>query len=432
MKQRPYWWDTVDDGSAGRLAGCRFGPADADRVWDVLVIGAGYSGLSAARRLALQGASVLVVDREAIGWGASSRNGGQVLAGLKLDPASLVARYGERQARELFTAANAAITTLESLIDEEGIACGYSRCGHVQAAAKPSHFAAFRSEQQLLARTFGHIVHLVPPSDQRREIGSDRYHGLLIDERSASLNPAQYADGLAAAAARAGARIRTGAAVLRVARSGERWRAATDADVDIIASHVLVAANGYTDAAAPAIRRRFVPVGSYVIATEPLEPARACALLPRRRVAFDSKHVLFYFRVTDDRRLLFGGRAEFRQPGESSVPRAAAILRRGMVAVFPELEGVRIDYAWGGCVAFTRDQMPHAGVADGMFFVGGYCGHGVAMATLLGDLIARQIGGERVDNPLFALECPPVPLYNGRPWFLPLAGAYYKVKDWLS
>jgi glycine/D-amino acid oxidase-like deaminating enzyme len=175
-----------------------------------------------------------------------------------------------------------------------------------------------------------------------------------------------------------------------------------------------------------------VPVGSYIIATEPLDPAQACSLLPKRRVVFDSKHFLYYFRVTDDRRLLFGGRAEFRRPDASAAARAAAILYRGMVRVFPDLAGTRLAYAWGGNVAFTRDQMPHAGEVDGVHFAGGYCGHGIAIATELGDVIARRMCGAPVVNALLETACPPIPFYRGRPWFLPLAGAYYKVKDWLS
>jgi glycine/D-amino acid oxidase-like deaminating enzyme len=408
-------------------------PTGHGATWDALVVGAGYTGLAAARRLALRGASVLVVDREDVGWGASSRNGGQVLTGLKLDPAALVARYGERRARDLFDAANAAIANLAALIEHEHIDCDFRRCGHVQAAAKPSHLAGFREEQRLLARVFDHPVEVVARSEQRREIGTDRYHGLLVDEQSASLNPALYVAGLADAAARAGARVAAGLGVERMDRTEDGWRVATSDGRSLLAAQVLVATNAYTDSAAPAVRRRFVPIGSYLIATEPLDPALACAVLPKRRVAFDSKHFLFYFRVTPDRRLLFGGRAEFRAPDRQSVPRAADILYRGMRSVFPELAGTRIEYAWGGRVAFTRDQMPHAGeLAGGLYFAGGYCGHGVAIATEFGDLVARRMCGEQIAHPLLDLECPSIPLYRGTPWFLPLAGAYYRVKDWIS
>ena len=431
MKEYPYWWDTLPPAESLKLEGrsqkARGVPARAD----VVIVGAGYTGLAAARQLARVGAAVVVVEREDVGWGASSRNGGQVLTGMKLDVATLVARFGTVRARELFDIATDSIVRLEALVEEEAIDCGYARVGHLQAAFKPSHFKAFRDEQALLARVFDHDVRVLPRSEQREEIGSDAYHGVLVDERSGGLNPARYVRGLAAAAARSGAAIVTGVGVTSLERKPGAWRVRTTAG-DIEAQDLLVATNGYSGAAVPALQRRFVPIGSYIIATAPLDDRVASALLPRRRMAFDSKHFLFYFRVTSDRRLLFGGRAEFGRPDQHTTRRAAAILRKGMDTVFPELSGVGIDYAWGGNVAFTRDQMPRAGRLDALNYAGGYCGHGVAMATYLGEQIARRIGGEPIDHPLFDDRFPAIPLYSGNPWFLPLVGAYYQVKDWLT
>lgn len=423
MHEYPYWSDTLD--STPHAATLPL----PSRV-DVVIVGAGFTGLTAARRLALGGASVAVIERDQVGAGASSRNGGQVLTGLKVDGATLVAQHGEAKARALFDISTRAIHDVETIIAEEHLDCGYAHTGHLMAAAKPTHFAGFRDEQALLARVFGQRVELVPPSEQRSELGSDHYHGLLIDPDSRAINPAQYVHGLAAAAARAGAVIITGTGVTSVKRAGAEWIVRTTSNI-VAAKHVLIATNGYTGRATPALRRRFVPIGSYIITTEPLGEARATALLPRNRMAFDSKNFLFYFRRTADHRLLFGGRAEFSSPDAHSTRRAAAILRTGMVRVFPELAEVRIDYAWGGNVAFTRDQMPHAGLLDGLFYAGGYCGHGIAMATHLGDAIARRIAGEPLAHPFFDGHFAPIPLYTGRPWFLPLAGAYYRVMDWL-
>jgi glycine/D-amino acid oxidase-like deaminating enzyme len=353
------------------------------------------------------------------------------LTGLKPDVLTLVSRYGEARARMLFDAALASIDRLEALIAEERIGCEYVRGGHLQAAWKPSHFAAFRDEQVLLQRAFNHRVELVPKSDQRTELGSDAYHGLLVDERSGSLNPTRYVLGLAAAATRAGASVAAAVPADGVTRTQGGWSISTTRG-EVTARDVLIATNGYTGRAAPALRRRFVPIGSYIIATAPLSEADAAEVLPRGRVAFDSKHFLYYFRVTSDRRLLFGGRAEFSRPDAQSTERAAAILRRGLSEIFPQLAQIAIEYAWCGTVAFTRDQLPHAGKLDGQYFSGGYCGHGVAMATHLGELIARRIAGEPLDHPLFDDRLPPIPFYGGRPWFLPMVGAYYKVKDWLQ
>jgi glycine/D-amino acid oxidase-like deaminating enzyme len=444
VKEYPYWWDTLRESPIEGMRSTETtrepGAGREPRVdglpskIDVVIVGAGYTGLAAARQLARAGAAVVVIERERIGWGASSRNGGQVLTGLKLDPATLVARYGEARARTLFEVARQSVERLEALIAEASIECDYERVGHIQAAWKQSHFTAFRDEQALLARVFRHRVELLSRADQRLELGTDTYHGLLIDERSGALNPARYAQGLAAAAAGAGVTMVLGVGVNRLSRHGDRWTVSTTGG-DVYTRDVLVATNGYTDSAAPALQRRLVPVGSYIIATEPLAPAQTAALLPRRRMAFDSKHFLYYFRLTPDHRLLFGGRAQFSRPSPESTRRAAAILRRGMTDVFPDLANHRIDYAWSGNVAFTRDQMPRAGkleAGDGTYFAGGYCGHGIAMATHLGEMIARRIAGEPIEHPLFDDRFAPIPFYDGRPWFLPLAGAYYKVKDWVQ
>jgi glycine/D-amino acid oxidase-like deaminating enzyme len=426
VKEYAYWLDTLPDAPALGLQ-----PSALPSRSDALVIGAGYTGLAAARHLAKSGASVVAIERERIGWGASSRNGGQVLTGLKLDPSTLVARYGAARARQLYQVAEQSIAQFEALIMEERIECGFARTGHVQAACKPSHFATFREEQTLLARVFAHRVELVSRGDQRSEIGTDRYHGLIVDERSGAINPAQYVQGLAAAAVRAGALIVTGVAVTGMRRESGGWRVKTSTG-EVLAGNVLAATNGYTGGATPSLQRRFIPIGSYIIATEPLTPDQAAAILPRRRMAFDSKNFLHYFRVTPDRRLLFGGRAEFTQPDANTTRRAASILRRGMIEVFPELAETRIDYAWGGNVAFTRDQIPHAGMIDGVFYAGGYGGHGIAMATHLGEAIADRMAGGAATHPLFDDRFPAIPFYNGRPWFLPFVGAYYKVMDLIT
>ena len=431
MNEYSYWLDTLPSAGSQNSELRTQTSEDLPARADVVIVGAGYTGLAAARQLARAGAAAVVIEREQVGWGASSRNGGQVLTGMKVEAATLVRRFGESRARELFDVATESIVRLEALVAEEAIDCQYTRAGHLQAAFKPAHFVAFREEQELLSRVFDHPVHLVPRAEQHEEIGSDAYHGVLVDERSGKLNPARYVRGLADAATRAGATIVTGVGVTSLERQPGKWRVRTTAG-DVETRDVLVATNGYTDAAVPVLQRRFVPIGSYIVATEPLDERVASALLPRRRVAFDSKHFLYYFRVTPDRRLLFGGRAEFGRPDTDTIRRAATILRRGMRTIFPELAGVGIDYAWGGNVAFTRDQMPRAGRLDGLNYAGGYCGHGVAMATYLGEQIARRMAGEPIDHPLFDDRFPAIPLYAGNPWFLPFVGAYYQVKDWLQ
>jgi len=421
VKEYSYWLDTV---APPPIEGESRRPGRVD----VAIVGAGYTGLAAARQLARAGAAVVVFEREHVGWGASSRNGGQVLTGMKVEPAGLVARFGEAGARRLFEISLESIDALERLIASEKIDCEHERTGHLQAASKPSHFAAFREEQTLLHRVFGHRVELLSAAEQHAEIGSAAYHGLMIDEASGALNPAKYVFGLASAARRAGAAIAEREAVRRVTRRGSRWTLTTAAR-EVDAADVLWATNGYTNGAAAGLSRRLVPIGSYIVATAPIGEAVAASLLPRGRVAFDSRHFLHYFRVTRDRRLLFGGRAEFTTPDAEATSRAATILAGELARVFPVLAGVTIEYAWGGQVAFTRDQLPRAGRLDAAYYAGGYCGHGIAMATALGTLIARRISGEAIDHPLIDDRFAPIPLYRGRPWFLPLVGAWYRLED---
>jgi glycine/D-amino acid oxidase-like deaminating enzyme len=429
LKAYPYWWDTVPGVWIPEPESQD--PGSFDLRYDVAIIGAGYTGLSAARQLRRAGASVVVLDRGLIGSGASSRNAGQVLTGLKLDVVTLVSRYGEARARKLFAISREAMAALEHVISDEQIACEFEKTGHLQAAAKPSHLRALRDEAALLARVFNHPVTIVDARDQSTELGARGYHGMLVDEQSCAINPAKYVYGLAVSARRAGAAVFERTAVSRMTRTASGWTIAT-ARGDLEARDVLIATNGYTDETTPALRRRLIPIGSYIICTEPLPATIAARVLPKRRMAFDSRHFLHYFRLTADNRLLFGGRAEFSGPTLESATRATAILRRAMTAMFPDLAAAPIDYAWSGHVAFTRDQMPRAGLMEDAFYAGGYAGHGIALATYLGTLIARRIAGERLEHPLFDDHFAPIPLYHGRPWFLPLVGLYYRFRDWID
>jgi glycine/D-amino acid oxidase-like deaminating enzyme len=426
MREACLWWEDAP------LAGASPEPRPLPTAVDVAVIGGGYTGLSAARTLARGGARVVVLEREALGWGASSRNGGQVLTGLKVGAAALVERFGPERARRFFRSSIDAIDFLAALVAEEGIDCGFVRCGQVEAAFKPAHFEAFQREQEILDRVFGHPVRLLPRTGQRAELGSDLYHGLLVDERSAALHPSRYVLGLAAAVRRAGADLRPFTAATAITATAGGFAVSTPAG-SLRARDVLVATNGYTGSVSPALRRRVVPIGSYIVATPPLAESLAAALLPRGRVAFDSKAFLFYFRLTAERRLVFGGRARFTPATPASTGRAAAILRRGMVQVFPELAGIPIDFAWSGNVCVTRDLLPRAGRLEGLHYALGYAGHGVALATFLGHLVARRILGQtEVEDPFWGLPLPAIPLYDGRPWFLPLAGLWFRLQDWLD
>jgi glycine/D-amino acid oxidase-like deaminating enzyme len=390
----------------------------------VAVIGGGYTGLSAARVLARDGADVTVLERETIGWGASSRNGGFVLTGFKPDVELLARRYGIGEARRLYALSVEAVESLEGIIAAEAIACDYARCGTVVLAAKPGHMAGLERSRKFLYRELGYETTLLSRTELRAEIGSDRYAGGLLDPLAGAVQPARLVEGLARAAERAGARLVERAEVREARQARGQWTIVTSAG-PIRAGSVLVATNGYTGPAVPGLRRRVVPVGSYLIATAPLPREQAERLIPRRRVLSDTKNLLYYFRRSPDDRLVFGGRAAFTP---TPVARSAVILARGMVEVFPELAGVPVEYAWGGQVAFTLDQMPHAGCLKGLYYALGYGGHGVALATWLGARMGHAIAG-RAPLPHLTGSFRPIPFYEGRPWFLPLVGWYFGMRD---
>ena len=417
----PYWWTTAPD-----LPAYQHKPLPA-RV-DVVVVGSGYTGLSAARALARRGVQVAVLEKETIGWGASSRNGGQVLTGLAVSPDTLIARVGLEQARALHAASLRALEAVEQLIADEHIECEFERSGHIEAACKPAHFRHFQRTQELLAREFNHPVQVLERGRQRAELGTEAYHGLLIDERSAAVHPAKYVRGLALAAARAGAQLFEQTPALALERAGGQWRVFTPRG-PIGAREVVIATNGYTDGLSPQLRRRVIPVGSYIIATERLRDDVAARLIPRRRVVYDSRNFLAYFRLSADNRLLFGGRAEYRVASPEHTRRSVAILHRGLRELFPELADVNIEHAWSGNVCFTLDRLPRVGQRDGVHYALAYAGHGVALATYLGAQLAETIAGTGEPLPFADRPFKAIPLYTGRPWFMPLGALWYKLMD---
>lgn len=395
-----------------------------DRV-DAAVIGGGYTGLAAARALALGGASVVVLERDRVGYGASSRNGGMVLPGYKAELPDLVRRHGLPLARRLWDDSLAAIGFVESLVTTEGIACDWRRSGHVTLAAKPSHLGPLEGTRELLRRDFGYHTELLGPMELRNELGSPRYYGGLLDPGAGALQPAAYLAGLAASAGRAGAGISELTRVRAIDREPGGFRLETERGF-LRAGEVVVATNGHTGHLTPYLARRIVPVGSFIVATAPLEDAVARRLIPNNRMLSDTRNLLYYFRLSPDRRLVFGGRAAFVP---TALEESRTLLAQGIAEVFPDLGPVPLEHAWGGTVGFTFDQMPHAGRHEGITYAAGYGGHGVAMASWLGDRIGQALGGRGPWPALAELRFPAVPFYSGRPWFLPLAGAYYALKD---
>ena len=430
LREHNYWLTTVT-----------MPASDPARVFpdvaDVAVIGAGFTGLSAARTLASKGANVVVLESETIGWGASSRNGGMVLTGMKLGVNKLISMYGRELTRRMYAASLDTISCVDKIVKEESIDCSFARTGHLEVACKQAHFDDYARQVEVIAREFNHQMRVVQRHELSSEIGSSIYFGGMVDETSVGVNPAQYVAGLGAAAMRAGACVFEHTRVNKIERESRNgssgWKVTTSRG-SIWAHNVFVGTSGYTSKATPALVKKVIPIGSYIITTEVLPKELGHELSPRNRQIYDSKNYLYYYRLTPDNRMLFGGRAAFFPESEDSIRRSAELLRRGMIEVFPQLRDTKVEYVWGGTLDFAFDIMPHAGQSDGLYYALGYAGHGVAMATWQGQKMADLIAGGNPDNPFLGIPFPgaPLGLYNGNPWFLPFAGMYYKFLDWIS
>lgn len=394
---------------------------------DVVVVGAGFTGVSAARVLAQRGASVALLEGQRLGWGASTRNGGMMIVGLKHGPEVLAQTYGAELGRKLFETSLEANRYVEDLIQREHIDCEYGRVGHLTAAYKSSDYELLKREGEFLEKNFAHRVKVISRQEMAEELGSPLYHGGSIDESSAGLHPAKYFAGLAQLAARYGAKLHPYTTVNSVERTGGGFIVRSSRG-EIRAREVLIATNGYTGSQLPEMQRRVIPMGSYIATTERLDPVIASRIIPKNRMIIDTKHVLYYFRRTADDRLLFGGRASF---APTTVEHSREILRRAIGKVYPELKGVRIDYAWKGNVAFSFDLLPHLGRhEDGTHYAMGFCGHGVAMGTYLGARIGAMIASdEGPTSPFAGRPFPTRFFYRGKPWFLPIVGWWYKMLD---
>jgi len=422
MKFASYWLDTSPQGpdrSATEVAGNL----------DVAVVGAGLTGLSAALHLARKGAKVGVFERDTVAFGASGRNGGMATTGLSIGFRDAIARYGFPTASALFLTYNDAIDGIEKIVGEEGIDCDFARTGKMNLAAKPSHYDGLSKTHEVLGERLGYETQMVPKSEMRSEIGSDYYHGAMVDPKGAGLHVGKFTRGLAEAAAALGVQIHEKASVDEVVRlDGTRHKVVTSRG-SVTADQVLVATSGYTGRPFRWMQLRIAPVGSFIIVTEQLGKEVCDQLLPNRRMASDSKNLLYYFRITPDHRLLFGGRARFAMSSPQSDEKSGRILREAMVSVFPQLAKARVDYCWGGLVDMSLDRMVHAGEHEGLYYSLGYSGHGVQMATYMGKQMAEYMNGADDANPWRDLTFKRIPGHVGPPWFLPFAGAYYKFLD---
>jgi glycine/D-amino acid oxidase-like deaminating enzyme len=419
-KSAPYWWEATPRPSLPSTAP----PARAD----VVIVGSGYTGLCAALPIASAGRSTVVLDAENPGWGCSTRNGGQVGTSIKPGFDDLAPLHGEERAFAMVKEGHNALAFLDAHIRGESIDCSWARVGRFTGAHNTTRYEALGRKIANQKKGLEVEAHLVPRAEQRSEIGTDIYHGGVVYPAHGSLDPGKYHQGLLDRAIAAGATLIPRCPVQAIERDGAGFTVSTP-KARIAARDVIVATNGYTAAVTPELRRRVIPIGSYMLATEPLEPALAQQLMPKARVISDTRKIVIYYRLSPDRRrILFGGRVALMETD----PRVTAPRLHGeLTAIFPELAKTRITHSWAGFVAYTFDTMPHLGKwQDGIHYAMGYCGSGVSLATYFGTRVGQQVlglkeGRTAVDN----LDFPTRPFYTGMPWFLAPTLIWYRLRD---
>ena len=422
VKLTPYWWDNVPRPELPSLPA----PAKAD----VVVIGSGYTGLSAALQTARGGRDTVVLDVEDAGWGCSTRNGGQISISVKPPYAELAQRHGAQRAAAIIREGQNSLAWIEEFVAQEGIDCNFRIAGRFHAAHSPAAYEALARQITARPNELAIEAHMITRAGQRSELGTDAYFGGVVYPRHASVDPARLHQGMLERAMAAGARVIPHCPALQVQRETNGFL--IDVHGGRIATRqVVVATNGYTGNITPSLQRRVIPIGSYIIATEPIAPELMARLMPKDRVVSDTRKVVYYYRASPDRRrILFGGRVSYN---ETDPRKSGPKLRAEMTRVFPELAGVTISHSWAGLVAYTFDELVHTGTQDGLFYSAGYCGSGVGMAGYLGMRLGQKVLGLKEGKTAFdGLPFRTRPFYTGRPWFMGPVLMYYRWMDRLG
>jgi glycine/D-amino acid oxidase-like deaminating enzyme len=414
----PYWWDAAPpqrrDGAL---------PANVD----VLIVGSGFTGLSAALTLVRAGRSVLVCDAREIGYGGSTRNGGHISSKMRRTLASIAAEHGQATADAAWNVAKASRAYIERLVSQEKIDCDFQSCARFYGAHRPGDYESLAQTAQTLKLRLGLDLEPVPKNEQYRYVQTDAYHGGLVDRGAAAFHPAKYVAGLCRLAEQAGATVRSHTKVTELRHNAAAFRVTTSRGI-VDAKNVILATNGYTGREFPYFARRIIPIGSYMIATEPMDRKAVDTLMPGCELLIDTRRAASYLRTSPDRtRILYGGRVAAAEiDALTSAPRLKAVLD----AILPALRETRITHSWMGFTGFTFDELPHLGIHDGVHYAMGYCGTGTAMATYLGHLVAgRILGVEKDPIVLEELEFETKSFYRGNPWFLSTIIAGYRLLD---
>lgn len=419
-KNEAYWWEAAPrpERRASSL------PAKVD----VLVIGSGYTGLMAARETAKGGRSTLVLDAEAAGFGCSSRNGGQVSTSIKPSFGELSGKHNEEVARGIRQEGISALDYITDLITAEKLDCDWEVCGRFHAAHNPKQYDTLAKALAAAPKDLSSPYFMVPKAEQSKEIDSPFYHGGAVHTKHASLQPGKYHLELLRIAEAAGAQVVAYCPVTNLEKETGGGFTVTTALGKVSARDVIVATNGYTGPLTPWHRRRVIPIGSYIIATEELPLEVTARLLPTNRMISDTRKLVFYYRLSPDkRRIIFGGRVAYKENDPKvSAPR----LHSWMSLIFPETRSTKVTHSWMGYVAYTFDTLPHIGKQDGLWYAMGYCGSGISLATYFGAKIGQQVLGKAEGkSPLDNVRFQTRPLYEGNPWFLAPSIMYYKFKD---
>lgn len=414
----PYWWKVAPPPESIR--------DPVASTCDVAIVGAGYTGLSAARTLAEAGLSVQVFDKQRVGEGASSRNGGILSGNLRIGFGAAIRRYGHEKAVAIYREGIAAREFLAATIRDNGIDCDLQTNGRFTGALNLEDFGAMQREVDLLNTHLDLGAEAIPKPDLPDETGSTAYSGGLLRHDIGMFHPAKFVRGLHSLATKAGAITHGETAVDGIVRDGEKFTVST-ARGPVSARHVVMATNGYTDASDRWLRRRIVPITSRMVVTEEISDNLMNHLLPKRRAMGENRNLYRYYRPSPDgKRIMLGS----REPAFSRNPHIAAEhVRAGMVEIFPELSDVAITHSWNGYVAFSRDELPRIFERDGIHYACAYCGSGTVWAHWLGTKVALRILEQKGGDSAFDGAPKAIPFFEGRPWFLPAAMAWNGVKD---
>jgi glycine/D-amino acid oxidase-like deaminating enzyme len=422
-KATPFWWE---DAPVKPLP-----PRPLAKTLDVLIVGAGYAGLSAGLALARGGRAVAAFDAMNPGEGASTRNGGITSGTIRPASAEIARTFGDEKAAAIEAEGKAAREFLYHFIKSEQLACDFQLVGQFKGAIGYDQYDQMARSAETLAKNLGVEAYAVPCSEQRGYIGTEFYRGGTVRMDIGGLQPAKFHAELLRVALASGLTVHANTRVTSIEKSGTGFRVTTSAGT-VQARQVLVCTNGYTDGAVPFLRRRLVPVRSRIIATEELAPELMARLMPKRQMIVENRQLGFYYRPSPDgKRILLGGRDSSRV-GDPAAPTIR--LRNGLVELFPELENVRLSHSWFGNVAMNRDMLPRIFEKDGVVYATGFCGSGVVWAPWVGMRAAYKLMGH-ADKARSAFDFRPpaaVPLYRGDPWFMPAIIKGYGVQDTIA